>query len=79
MHRYTGQQDIRIGTPVANRHHADTAGIVGLFVNTQVLRGLAAPTTTHVAYAAGASQGRSGRGAGAPGPAIRSVGGSAAA
>ncbi|WP_343731863.1 amino acid adenylation domain-containing protein [Duganella sp.] len=46
MHRYTGQQDIRIGTPVANRHHADTAGIVGLFVNTQVLRGHAAPHTT---------------------------------
>ncbi|MRW93281.1 amino acid adenylation domain-containing protein [Duganella sp. FT80W] len=39
LYRYSGQQDIRIGVPAANRHHADTAGIVGLFVNTQVLRG----------------------------------------
>ncbi|NVM79668.1 amino acid adenylation domain-containing protein [Duganella sp. SG902] len=46
LHRYTGQQDIRIGTPVANRHHADTGGIVGLFVNTQVLRGQVTPYAT---------------------------------
>ena len=38
LHRYTGHQDLRVGVPVANRHHADTEGIVGLFINTQVLR-----------------------------------------
>ncbi|OWQ90692.1 hypothetical protein CDN99_10915 [Roseateles aquatilis] len=38
LHRLTGQPDIRVGSPVANRHRAETAGIVGLFVNTQVLR-----------------------------------------
>ncbi|WP_284291834.1 non-ribosomal peptide synthetase, partial [Piscinibacter gummiphilus] len=39
LHRYTGQEDIRIGVPIANRHRAETGGIVGFFVNTQVLRG----------------------------------------
>jgi amino acid adenylation domain-containing protein len=38
LHRYTGQQDIRVGMPVANRHRVETEGIVGFFVNTQVLR-----------------------------------------
>ncbi|WP_259375544.1 non-ribosomal peptide synthetase [Azohydromonas lata] len=39
LHRYTGQEDIRVGVPVANRDRAETAGLVGFFVNTQVLRG----------------------------------------
>ncbi|RST55767.1 non-ribosomal peptide synthetase [Variovorax sp. MHTC-1] len=38
LHRYTGQQDIRVGVPVANRHRVETEGVVGFFVNTQVLR-----------------------------------------
>ncbi|HSI49086.1 MAG TPA: amino acid adenylation domain-containing protein [Ideonella sp.] len=38
LYRYTGQRDIRIGVPIANRHRAQTEGLVGLFVNTQVLR-----------------------------------------
>ncbi|UMR29366.1 amino acid adenylation domain-containing protein [Massilia sp. MB5] len=37
LFRYSGQTDIRVGVPVANRHHAETAGLVGFFVNTQVL------------------------------------------
>jgi amino acid adenylation domain-containing protein/non-ribosomal peptide synthase protein (TIGR01720 family) len=36
--RYSGQDDIRVGVPIANRHRAETEGVVGLFVNTQVLR-----------------------------------------
>lgn len=36
--RYSGQKDIRVGIPLANRHRAETAGVVGFFVNTQVLR-----------------------------------------
>ncbi len=35
--RWTGESDIRIGVPVANRHHEGTAGMLGFFVNTQVL------------------------------------------
>ncbi|BBI49016.1 hypothetical protein HORIV_14370 [Vreelandella olivaria] len=38
LHRYTGQEDIRVGVPIANRHRTETQGVVGFFVNTQVLR-----------------------------------------
>ena len=38
LHRWTGQPDIRVGVPVANRHRAGTEGIVGFFVNTLVMR-----------------------------------------
>ncbi|MDQ7733303.1 amino acid adenylation domain-containing protein [Halomonas sp. SpR1] len=38
LYRYTGQEDIRIGVPIANRHRTETQGVVGFFVNTQVLR-----------------------------------------
>ncbi|QMW07901.1 non-ribosomal peptide synthase/polyketide synthase [Pseudomonas sp. 29A] len=38
LYRYSGQQDIRVGVPIANRHRVETEGVVGLFVNTQVLR-----------------------------------------
>ncbi|MGY2290395.1 non-ribosomal peptide synthetase [Pseudomonas sp. SDO528_S397] len=38
LHRYTGQEDIRIGVPIANRNRGDVEGLIGFFVNTQVLR-----------------------------------------
>lgn len=38
LYRHTAQQDIRIGVPVANRHHRGTEALVGFFVNTLVLR-----------------------------------------
>ncbi|MGE0474781.1 MAG: amino acid adenylation domain-containing protein, partial [Nitrospirales bacterium] len=38
LHRYTGQTDIVIGSPVANRHWPSVEAIVGTFVNTLVLR-----------------------------------------
>ncbi|WP_434056901.1 non-ribosomal peptide synthase/polyketide synthase [Bradyrhizobium tunisiense] len=38
LYRYTGQSDINIGVPVANRHRDETRNVIGLFVNTQVLR-----------------------------------------
>ena len=38
LHRYSGQDDIRVGVPIANRHRVETEGVVGFFVNTQVLR-----------------------------------------
>ncbi|HWN42411.1 MAG TPA: amino acid adenylation domain-containing protein [Thermoanaerobaculia bacterium] len=37
--RYSGQQDLAIGTPVANRRHRDLEGLIGFFVNTLALRG----------------------------------------
>jgi amino acid adenylation domain-containing protein len=36
--RYTGQEDIVVGTPIANRNRAELEGIIGLFANTLVLR-----------------------------------------
>jgi amino acid adenylation domain-containing protein len=38
LHRYSGSDDIVIGTPVASRHHADIENLLGFFVNTVVLR-----------------------------------------
>ncbi|MCO6433519.1 amino acid adenylation domain-containing protein [Nitrosomonas nitrosa] len=37
LYRYTGQSDIRVGVPVANRHRVETENLVGCLVNTQVL------------------------------------------
>jgi amino acid adenylation domain-containing protein len=36
--RYTGQSDICIGTPIANRNRAEIEPLIGFFVNTLVLR-----------------------------------------
>jgi amino acid adenylation domain-containing protein len=36
--RYSGQQDLLIGSPVANRNRAEIEGLIGFFVNTLVLR-----------------------------------------
>ena len=36
--RYTGQSDIVVGTPVANRNRPDIEGLIGFFVNTLVIR-----------------------------------------
>jgi amino acid adenylation domain-containing protein len=38
LHRYTGQEDIVVGTPIANRNHAEIEGLIGFFVNTLVMR-----------------------------------------
>ncbi|MBF2002810.1 MAG: AMP-binding protein, partial [Synechococcales cyanobacterium M58_A2018_015] len=38
LHRYTQQDDIVIGTDIANRDRSETAGLIGLLVNTIVLR-----------------------------------------
>ncbi len=38
LHRYTGQDDISIGTPVANRNRAEIEGLIGCFINTLVMR-----------------------------------------
>lgn len=38
LSRYTGQDDIVVGTPVANRQRAEIEGLIGFFVNTLALR-----------------------------------------
>jgi hypothetical protein len=38
LHRYTGQEEIIVGTNVASRNWLDTEGLIGFFVNELVLR-----------------------------------------
>ena len=38
LYRYSGQRDILIGTPIANRNRVETENLIGFFVNTLVLR-----------------------------------------
>jgi amino acid adenylation domain-containing protein len=38
LHRYTGQLDIIVGAPVANRNRPDLEGLIGFFVNALAIR-----------------------------------------
>jgi amino acid adenylation domain-containing protein len=38
LFRYSGQKDVILGTPIANRNRAETEGLIGFFVNSLVLR-----------------------------------------
>ena len=38
LYRYTDQEDVMVGSPVANRHCTETEGLIGFFINTVVLR-----------------------------------------
>ena len=38
LHRYTGQDDIVVGTPISGRTRSETENLIGLFLNTLLLR-----------------------------------------
>jgi amino acid adenylation domain-containing protein len=38
LYRYTGQEDISVGTYIANRNRAEVESLIGFFVNTLVMR-----------------------------------------
>lgn len=38
LYRYTNQEDILVGSPIANRNQVETHGLIGFFANTLVLR-----------------------------------------
>src|ERR1044072_257907 len=38
LYRYTGESDLLVGTPIANRGRTETEKLIGLFINTLVLR-----------------------------------------
>jgi amino acid adenylation domain-containing protein len=38
LHRYTGQEDILIGSPIAGRNRSEIEELIGFFINTVVLR-----------------------------------------
>uniref|UniRef100_UPI00036306FB condensation domain-containing protein n=1 Tax=Pseudomonas psychrophila TaxID=122355 RepID=UPI00036306FB len=46
LHRYSGQNDLRVGVPIANRNRREVEGLIGFFVNTQVLRTQLSAQTT---------------------------------
>ncbi|HEX8148765.1 MAG TPA: amino acid adenylation domain-containing protein, partial [Pyrinomonadaceae bacterium] len=39
LHRYSGQDEILVGSSIANRNRAEIEGLIGFFVNTLVMRG----------------------------------------
>jgi len=39
LHRYSGQDDVVVGSPIANRNGIEFESLIGFFVNTLVLRG----------------------------------------
>ncbi|WP_122611274.1 non-ribosomal peptide synthetase [Pseudomonas viridiflava] len=45
LHRYSGQTDIRVGGLIANRTRSETEGLIGFFVNTQILRSVVTAQT----------------------------------
>jgi non-ribosomal peptide synthetase component F len=38
LHRYTGQEDVLVGSPIAGRTRTEIEGLIGFFLNTLVLR-----------------------------------------
>ncbi|TSC19079.1 condensation domain-containing protein, partial [Corallococcus sp. Z5C101001] len=46
LSRYSAQDDISVGTPIAGRTQAETEGLIGFFVNTLVLRAQVEPKAT---------------------------------
>jgi amino acid adenylation domain-containing protein/FkbH-like protein len=38
LHRYTGQEDLLLASPIAGRNRAETENLIGFFVNTLLLR-----------------------------------------
>ena len=38
LYRYTGETDIRVGTPIANRSNLQIETLIGFFANTLVIR-----------------------------------------
>lgn len=52
LSKFTGQQDIAVGTPVAGRTRTELQSVIGLFVNTLVIRNSPLPELTAQAYLA---------------------------
>ena len=38
LYRFSGETDIKVGAPIANRHKAELQGLIGYLINVVVLR-----------------------------------------
>ncbi|WCM63688.1 amino acid adenylation domain-containing protein [Paenibacillus polymyxa] len=52
LHKYTGQDDIVVGTPVAGRPHTDLQQLIGMFVNTLAMRNYPESKKTFIQFLA---------------------------
>ena len=50
LHRYSGQDDIAVGVPIAGRNRPELESLIGFFVNTLVLRGTLSGDPTFLEY-----------------------------
>jgi amino acid adenylation domain-containing protein len=50
LSKLTGQEEVVVGTPIANRSHADLEPLIGMFVNTLVLRNFPAGDRTFTGF-----------------------------
>ncbi|KAF6577581.1 condensation domain-containing protein, partial [Paenibacillus sp. EKM211P] len=50
LHKYTGQEDVVVGTPIAGRNHSDVQPLIGMFVNTLAIRSYPAAVKTFLDY-----------------------------
>ncbi|MBE9500618.1 hypothetical protein IHE61_30060 [Streptomyces sp. GKU 257-1] len=60
LHRWTGQRDIPVGSPVTNRTHTDVEPLIGFFVNTLVHRTQVSGEQTFADLVAAVQEGASG-------------------
>lgn len=49
LFRYSGQTDVLVGAPIANRTRTETEGLIGFFINTLTLRSRFTPELTFIA------------------------------
>ncbi|MBV6717582.1 condensation domain-containing protein, partial [Paenibacillus chitinolyticus] len=50
LHKYTGQEDLVVGTPIAGRNHGDVEPLIGMFINTLAIRSYPAADKTFLSY-----------------------------
>ncbi|MCK4259026.1 MAG: non-ribosomal peptide synthase/polyketide synthase [Halanaerobiales bacterium] len=52
LHKYTSQEDLIVGSPIAGRRHDDLENVIGMFVNTLAMRNEPVATKTFIEFLA---------------------------